>query len=307
MLNTILSSALLALATSPFAAAPQGEPKVDVKIPGTHIPGESFEVGMTFTAGPEGASLAPWKLTTAAFDMNGKPLGARPEGTIELEPGTSIEVKMDMGPLLSTVTQGFTLSMVGAEVSREVKVLAAAPEGLNFMEMPEGELGNYTVLLQTNQGDMVVEFMPDVAPGHVRNFLDLSYTGFYDGSAFHRVSPTFMIQGGCPNTKEGETGRPGTGRGPRMLEAEFNDTKHVRGILSMARGPSENSASCQFFIMADKYPSLDNQYSVFGRLVSGDETLTKISNAQGTRGGDGTIAPSSPQRIQKAVVLKSGS
>ena len=172
------------------------------------------------------------------------------------------------------------------------------------MSLPVEELGGYNVLIVTSQGDLVVEFFPDLAPGHVRNFLDLSYSGFYEGTLFHRVSPSFMIQGGCPNTRTSNKRTWGTGSGPRMLPPEFSDRKHERGILSMARGPAKDSASSQFFIMTVDYPSLDNNYTVFGRMVSGDETLTAISNAQGVRNQDGTTRPSSPQRIERTIVLR---
>ena len=141
-------------------------------------------------------------------------------------------------------------------------------------------------------------------PSAERNFLDLSYTGFYDGIQFHRVSPTFMIQGGCPETKTPNQSRWGTGRGPRMLDAEFSETLHERGVLSMARSSSPNSASSQFFVMTARSAALDNKYSVFGQMVSGDPTLTKISNAPGKAARDGTIRPSEPQRIEQARVLK---
>jgi cyclophilin family peptidyl-prolyl cis-trans isomerase len=155
---------------------------------------------------------------------------------------------------------------------------------------------------------MVFAFFPDKAPKHVRNFLDLCHTGFYDGILFHRVSPTFMIQGGCPNTKTPDTRTWGGGAGPRRLDAEFNDVKHRRGILSMARlGGDVNSATSQFFIMTATFPSLDGQYSVFGELVAGDETLDLISKAPGVvNPSDHTARPSEPQRILSTTVIWSG-
>ena len=121
-----------------------------------------------------------------------------------------------------------------------------------------------------------------------------------------------MIQGGDPNTKDPALeGRWGTGGGPRQLQAEFNDRKHVKGVLSMARGGGDpNSASSQFFVMHAPNAGLDNNYSAFGTLVAGHtasfETLDRIASARGTAGRDGTITPSEPQRILSAsVVLKS--
>ena len=131
-------------------------------------------------------------------------------------------------------------------------------------------------VIKTRHGDITLELFADKAPGHVKNFLDLARKGFYDGTIFHRVIPGFMIQGGCPNSKPGAKGVPGTGGPGYNINAEFNDTKHKRGILSMARSSSPNSAGCQFFIMVADYPSLDGQYSAFGRVVTGMEVADKI-------------------------------
>jgi peptidyl-prolyl cis-trans isomerase B (cyclophilin B) len=171
--------------------------------------------------------------------------------------------------------------------------MQAAETGLKFLEMPVGELASFHVVLDTSQGEMEIEFWPDVAPNHVRNFLDLSYNGFYDKKTFHRVIPGFMIQGGCPQGS-------GMGDGPRRLKAEFNARKHVKGVLSMARSSDPNSASCQFFVMHAVSPHLDNQYSGFGKLVRGLETLDKIA---GTRTG-GNDKPVQTQMINKASVVR---
>jgi peptidyl-prolyl cis-trans isomerase B (cyclophilin B) len=169
----------------------------------------------------------------------------------------------------------------------------AAETGLDFMKMPVGDLSKYHVVLETNQGNMEAEFWPDVAPNHVRNFLDLAYTGFYDGTTFHRVIPGFMIQGGDP------TGT-GTGDGKRKLKAEFNKMKHDAGVLSMARSASPDSASCQFFVMHARSTHLDGQYSGFGKLVSGLDVVDKIAKTK-TKPGD---KPVETQKILKARVVK---
>jgi peptidyl-prolyl cis-trans isomerase B (cyclophilin B) len=131
-------------------------------------------------------------------------------------------------------------------------------------------------VIKTKHGEMTVEFFPDKAPNHVKNFLDLARQGFYNGTTFHRVIPGFMIQGGCPNTRPGASGTPGTGGPGYHVDAEFNDTKHKRGILSMARSADPNSAGSQFFVMVADYPSLDGQYTAFGRVVAGLETADAI-------------------------------
>lgn len=133
-------------------------------------------------------------------------------------------------------------------------------------------------IIKTSEGEMVLEFWPDVAPGHVENFKKLAKKGYYDGTCFHRVIPGFMIQGGDPNTKdESKKASWGQGGPGYTIKAEFNSRKHVRGILSMARTPDPNSAGSQFFICHADAPSLDNQYTVFGKLIKGLDVLDKIA------------------------------
>ena len=104
-------------------------------------------------------------------------------------------------------------------------------------------------VLHTGDGDITIRFFPDVAPNHVKNFLGLAEKGFYNGTKFHRVIPGFMIQGGDPNTKTDNTSSWGTGGSGTNVNAEFNSISHKRGIVSMARSASPNSASSQFFIV----------------------------------------------------------
>ena len=131
-------------------------------------------------------------------------------------------------------------------------------------------------VMKTTLGTIEFEFFPEKAPKHVENFISLAKKGFYDKTTFHRVIPGFMIQGGCPNTKPGATGYPGTGGPGYAVKAEFNDTKHVRGILSMARAADPDSAGSQFFIMVADAPHLDGQYSAFGRVIKGMDVVDKI-------------------------------
>ena len=138
--------------------------------------------------------------------------------------------------------------------------------------------GTPRAIIHTNYGDMTVEFWPDVAPRTVDNFLKLSREKFYDGSAFHRVIKGFMIQGGCPNSKVGARGTPGTGGPGYMVKAEFNNRAHVKGVLSMARSSDPDSAGSQFFICHGDASFLNNKYTAFGKLVSGEEVLNKIAN-----------------------------
>jgi peptidyl-prolyl cis-trans isomerase B (cyclophilin B) len=137
-------------------------------------------------------------------------------------------------------------------------------------------------IIETRFGEIEVEFFADKAPGHVKNFLDLARKGFYDGTTFHRVIPGFMIQGGDPNTKDTSAPRErhGTGGPGYSIKAEFNATPHKRGVLSMARSQSPDSAGCQFFICVADAGFLDGQYTAFGRVVRGMESADQIVGAQ---------------------------
>jgi len=130
--------------------------------------------------------------------------------------------------------------------------------------------------IKTKFGDITVELFDDIAPNHVKNFLDLAKKNFYNGTTFHRVIPGFMIQGGCPNTKPGASGAPGTGGPGYNIDAEFNDTEHRRGILSAARAADPNSAGCQFYVVVKDSLFLDNQYTAFGKVLSGMEAADQI-------------------------------
>ncbi len=131
-------------------------------------------------------------------------------------------------------------------------------------------------VIETKFGNLEIRFFPDVAPGHVNNFISLAQKGFYDGTIFHRVIPGFMIQGGDPNSKSADKSRHGMGGPGYTVKAEFNDKPHKRGILSMARAANPDSAGSQFFIcVADSF-FLDRQYTVFGEVVSGMEAADKI-------------------------------
>ncbi len=142
-------------------------------------------------------------------------------------------------------------------------------------------------IISTSYGDMTLSFWSDVAPKTVENFKKLASEGFYDGTAFHRIIKGFMIQGGCPNTKEGARGFPGTGDPGYKLKAEFNAKPHVRGVISMARASDPNSAGCQFFICHGDARFLDRQYTAFGELVAGDDVLEKIATVPTKSGGGG--------------------
>lgn len=163
--------------------------------------------------------------------------------------------------------------------------------------------GDDVAVLETSMGTIVCMFYPDRAPKSVENFETLVKKGFYDGTRFHRCIPGFMIQGGDPNSKDlaksatwGQGGNTDDMGNEVNVPFEPSDIRHVRGVLSMARGEDKGSASSQFFIMHAVYPSLDGEYSAFGKVVEGLDVVDKIEEATGSQGG--TVAP------EKAVVLK---
>lgn len=150
------------------------------------------------------------------------------------------------------------------------------------------------VKLDTDHGSFTVELWNDVAPGHTENFLKLTRDGFYNGLTFHRIIPSFVIQGGCPQGTG--TGGPGW-----KVKAEFNERKHEKGVLSMARSTDPNSAGSQFFVCLDREhcQHLDRQYTAFGKVIEGIETVDKIA-ATPLRGERPVKAP----KINTATVVE---
>jgi len=163
--------------------------------------------------------------------------------------------------------------------------------GVSCMNMTHEER---VAVISTKHGDMVVEFYPEVAPMHVESFIALAEEEYFNGTAFHRVIPGFVIQGGDPNSKldnralHGTGGRAGKffGLGDEndpntwLIPAEFNDIPHTKGILSMARTNDPNSASSQFFVCHDNAPFLDKNYTVFGKVIKGLEVIDLIVNSE---------------------------
>ena len=134
-------------------------------------------------------------------------------------------------------------------------------------------------VIETKFGKIEIQFFEDKAPGHVKNFKDLANKGFYDGTIFHRVIPGFMIQGGDPNTKGDDRSTHGMGGPGYSIKAEFNDTPHKRGILSMARSQDPDSAGSQFFVVVKDSGFLDGQYTAFGKVLTGMAVADQIVNS----------------------------
>ena len=144
-----------------------------------------------------------------------------------------------------------------------------------------------TLTFTVDSGDVVIKLRPDLAPGHVARITELAGEGFYDGVVFHRVIAGFMAQGGDP------TGTGGGGSKKPDLKAEFSKEPHKRGVCSMARTSAPNSANSQFFICLDDARFLDNQYTVWGEVISGMEHVDALPKGE---------PPRAPGKIHKAVV-----
>ncbi|MCA8948625.1 MAG: peptidylprolyl isomerase [Planctomycetes bacterium] len=172
------------------------------------------------------------------------------------------------------------------------------------MDLDTADLAAVEAALVTDRGTMVVTFFPEQAPKHVASFLKLAQDGFYDGVAVHRIVRNFMIQTGCPNSKQGASGVPGTGGPGYRVEAEFNDIPHERGILSMARAADPNSAGSQFFIVhAEHAPHLDGQYTVFGKVEEGLDVLDEIASIECAFGPGGERSqPTERVEIQRIEI-----
>ncbi|MFT5150462.1 MAG: hypothetical protein ACI841_000443, partial [Planctomycetota bacterium] len=202
--------------------------------PSTYIQGESFPVQISLrSTSKEPVSVPVWLMTSVAFDVNRLAVGVRDAkaGKLYLEPSGSYTAEFDLGPRLNELEGTRSSFRLGLgieqpEAAREVHVLRAAERGIDFMTIAVEQLADYQVVLRTVRGDLRLSLLPDLAPNHVRSFLELSYTGFYDGNKFHRVVPGYMIQAG--------TARAGT-KAPRTLNAELSLTRHEPGVLSMAR------------------------------------------------------------------------
>ena len=171
-----------------------------------------------------------------------------------------------------------------------INLLAAvlAVASVNAEEQKPMNSANEVAVIETSEGEMVAEFWPEVAPNTVENFKKLARSGFYDGTAFHRIVKGFMIQGGDPLTKDpAKESRYGTGDPGYKIKAEFNDRSHERGVLSMARSSNPDSAGSQFFICLANVSRLDHQYTTFGKIIKGDDVLGKIGDTEVTMSDSG--------------------
>lgn len=154
----------------------------------------------------------------------------------------------------------------------------------------------YQIHFETSMGDITLDLMPEIAPGHCKNMIGLTKIGFYDGLIFHRVISGFMIQGGCPLGN-------GTGNPGYQIAAEFNSTPHVLGVLSMARSSAPDSAGSQFFLCLDDAPHLDNNYTAFGQAA--DQASRDVISKIGVVPTNRSDRPDEDVTIVSAKVIES--
>jgi peptidyl-prolyl cis-trans isomerase B (cyclophilin B) len=179
---------------------------------------------------------------------------------------------------ISTVAADATVPRERIEIRKVTIRDKPAPVPEPYVSETPEELSRLRAVLETTMGNITFEFFPDRAPTHVRQFLRLAASGVYNGTAFHRVVPGFVIQGGyLPSRREPLEERQQSY--VRPLAPEFNATIHDRGIVSMARGEAPDSATSSFFIVLAPTPSLDGKYTVFGRVVDGLDVVAKIESA----------------------------
>jgi peptidyl-prolyl cis-trans isomerase B (cyclophilin B) len=199
--------------------------------------------------------------------------------------------------LMSFCAYGMALGLVTAQAADAPKDTNTKTDN-NPSSKEQKMNAKEVAVLKTSEGEMVIEFWPDVAPKTVENFKTLAKKGFYDGTCFHRVIKGFMIQGGDPLTKDAsQESRWGTGDPGYKVKAEFNDRHHDRGVISMARSQDPDSAGSQFFICHGDPHFLDKQYTAFGKLIKGDDVLEKIATTP-------THRPDRPDKKMELISVK---
>lgn len=237
---------------------------------------------------PISATRPKFDLASVAFILQRDKSAPTPESclvrfgqqneTIELKPGASVEGTIE---LLACELGSFTLTAMyghqGGWTPGFARSNATKSNLINFKVAPAQKGQRMRAKLTTEAGPITLIFFPERAHNHVLSFLQLAKKGYFNGIKFHRVVPNFVIQGGDP-TGSG-TGGPGY-----ALPAEFNEIKHVPGILSMARKPDPHSAGSQFFVCTAVTPNLDNNYTVFGQVESGMEAVQKIGASESNAG-----------------------
>ena len=188
----------------------------------------------------------------------------------EVVEGLEVAERISQSPLDANGRLTTRIEITKATV-RETPPPTAVPFSTTTVE----ELAEYRATIATTLGDIVIGFAPDVAPGHVRNFLRLAQLGVYDGTGFHRVVPKFAIQAGDLSSREAPLTQVQR-KAVSTVKGEFNALAHGPGVVSMARGDDPDSATTSFFIVTAPTPSLDGKYTAFGRVLQGMEVVNAI-------------------------------
>ena len=196
------------------------------------------------------------------------------DGPLKLAYMSSGFLRKDTGPINGVLIYEINKNYVPSETPVAPTTASTTPE--TSVEKST----NPSATISTNFGDIVIELNPEVAPNTVANFVKLADSEFYDGTIFHRIISTFVIQGGDPNTKDQPPGTWGTGGPGYTIDAEISNLKHTKYVVSMARGTDINSAGSQFFIMTGDAPFLDGKYTIFGKVIQGQEVVDKIASLQ---------------------------
>jgi len=160
-------------------------------------------------------------------------------------------------------------------IDSKIDEIIANVKNSPIIEVTENDI----VFMETSVGKFTMKLFPDIAPEHCKNFKRLANSGFYDLTAFHRVIPGFMIQGGDILSRDFDDENDGTGGPGWTIDAEFNNYSHKKGVLSMARSSDPNSAGSQFFICVADAPHLDGKYTVFGEVTSKIHVIDRIAKA----------------------------
>ena len=232
--------------------------------------------------------------------FDGKAFKGEPTGTAkELKRGESLTGALEVLAIRTGALQ-FSATYLGLDRAASPEPLDSRPVAVTVDPGPGGET-KVGAKIKTSKGTMTAELYPDKAFNTVLNFLTLGQEGFYDGRVFHRIVKDFMVQTGCP--KGNGTGGPGY-----YIPAEFNDLKHEKGLLSMARETEPNTAGSQFFIVHGKNEDLDGRYAGFGRVVQGMEVLEALAAVpvQRSAGGGEISEPVEKPKLQgvEMVLLK---